>query len=153
MTSASPRRGRFSSTGNPACASVPTHLDCRFSSRTAASFLCRFLADSSTQPPCRSRRPVVLQSFHACQHAPGALAVLRRNVPRSMACRAPGVPRVRRGDVHCFRCLWRPRSLAAMEDASRPVADRICNILRADDGRLRSCIFPPRPPRQVDQNG
>jgi hypothetical protein len=93
--------------------------------------------------------PLVLQSLHAREHATGPLALLRRNVPRPMAHRPPGLPRIRRRYVHNFRRLRRPRSLAPMEDAPRPLADRLRNRLRSDDGDLRPCILPPRPSRQI----
>ena len=93
--------------------------------------------------------PLVLQSLHAREHAPGPLALLRRNVPRPMAHRPPGVPRIRRRNVHNFRGLRRPRSLAPMEDAPRSLADRLRNRLRSDDGDLRPRILSPRPSRQI----
>jgi hypothetical protein len=33
------------------------------------------------------------------------------------------------------------------------VGHRLCNCLRAHDGHIRTCIFPPLPPRQINHNG
>src|ERR1700722_18314700 len=106
-------------------------------------------------PPIRPRNlpaappQLVLQSLHASEHASGPLALLRRHLPRLMAHRPPGLPRIRRRNVHRFRCLWRHGSLAPMEDAPRPLADRFRDRLRFDDDDLRPCILPPLPTHQI----
>jgi len=152
----------FSCTGIPACpeerrvypenrrpcATVTTHLHRDSCPPTKTSFLYLFRRFAPRNLPAAPPQ-LVLQSLHASEHASGPLALLRRNLPCLMAHRPPGVPRVRRRNVHRFRCLWRHGSVAPMENAPRPLANRFRDRLRFDDDNLRPCILPPRPPHQI----